>query len=237
MILNMLTTVGGVDGEVTTKSVTFYGGVNETLTLNGPVTYSVNLNENGMGIAAVQTGTYVIIGSKSKEALPNGKTVEITSSTSTATAYPDGAIFWFGNGDSSTDSLASKCGNFVHDVNIHPGDVSRGQTCKNQTVSNNADNISLSFEYNGYGTATRVGAEFYFNKALPTTGYTKLKVLSEGLGTFYTVNSIVTNYSYVSKASAGSLATLTPASYLTYYFDDFLVLVNNTVKIKAIYLE
>ena len=232
----MLTSPGG-DGSVTTQSVTFYGGMNETLTLSGPASYTIPLNENGLGIAAVQTGTYTIIGSKSKAALPNGKTITISSSTSTVTSYPDGAIFWFGNGDTGTDSLASKCGNFVHDVNIHPGDVDRGQTCKNQTVTNNIDNIALHFEYNGYGTSTRVGAEFYFNKAITTTGYTKLKVLSEGLGTFYTTNSIVTNYSYIDSGSAGSLITLTPATYLTYYFDDYLALVNNDVYIKAIYLE
>ena len=235
MILNMLVSTGATAATVTNKSVTFYGGVGETLTLYGDTVQTVALNSNGIGTATIPTGNYIILGSLSKEALPNGKSVTITSSTSTVTAYPSGAIFWFGNGDASGDPLYSKCGSFIHDVDIHPAEASRGKTC-DSSVINNANNIELSYAFNGYGTSYRVGAEFYMKNSMSTSGYSNLNVLSSGSGKFYTVNSIVTNYSYVDKGSAGSLITLTPAPYLTFYYDDYSAYVNSSTLVKAIYL-
>lgn len=235
MILNMLVTVGSTDEVVVQKSVTFYGGVNETLILYGVTNQTVVLDGNGIGSATVPTGNYILMGSLSKAVYPNGRSITITSDTSIVTAYPEGAIYWFGNGDSSGDSLYSKCGGFIGDNTIHPAEVSRGYNC-DISVSDNTNNIGLNYSYNGYGTNYVIGAAFYMKNSISTDGYNSLNIVSSGSGTFYTVNSIVTNYPYVSKANSSLSAVLTPAPYLTFYYGDYATLVDSSTLVKAIYL-
>lgn len=236
MIMNMVVRSNDVKLiERVEVQATLYGAIGETLTLSGPTNTQVVLNEHGIGSATLLTGQYNITGSISKEALPSGRTATLLESDTILTAYPSGAIFWFGNGDASGDPLYSKCGNFIHDVNIHPSEVSRGKTCESSVI-NNTSNIELAYTFNGYGTSYRIGAEFYMKNSISTSGYSNLNVLSSGSGKFYTVNSIVTNYSYVDKGSAGSLITLTPAPYLTFYYDDYSAYVNSSTLVKAIYL-
>lgn len=88
--------------------VTVYGAPSETVTLtplNGsPV--SLTLNANGISsVKEIPIGLYNVIGSTSKEILTSGRSVLVEKNTTKVNAYPDGAIYWFGNGDVNGDSL------------------------------------------------------------------------------------------------------------------------------------
>ena len=104
MIFNIVTKNGSA-------VVSFCGAPNETITLStirGKKLFeNITLNSHGIstGTYKVPVGTYIIKGKTSSEVLPNGRTVKIKKSTTTVSTYPDGAIFWFGNGDKEGDSL------------------------------------------------------------------------------------------------------------------------------------
>jgi hypothetical protein len=99
MILNMIISTGSTDTEVATKSITFYGAPNETLTLYGATMYPIPLDANGTATASVPIGDYLIMGSISKGALSAGRNVSITSETTSVTVYPESALYWYGDGD------------------------------------------------------------------------------------------------------------------------------------------
>lgn len=78
--------------------VSVYGAVNETVTLTsakGEV-FTAITNENGIAAALeLPVGVYTVVGSVSKGALAS-RTVTVDKNTTVVTAYPDGAIYWYG---------------------------------------------------------------------------------------------------------------------------------------------
>ena len=208
------------------KTITFYGAPSETLTLYGSSQYTVQLNSNGTATAEVPTGDYILIGSASKAALPTGKQISITEETTSITAYPPNTIFWYGNGDGSSDTLYSLCGGFSTDYQYYyPSDAgSRGYLTTN-TMYNNADHFYMTMNANAPDGSIYYIAScaMYMKKTINHSGYSKLKIKASGNGAFYTTTVVpsnsATNYSYVSKASVnGGVITLTPSTYLAYYY-------------------
>lgn len=241
MILNMLVGVGGTASSAATKSVTFYGGVGETLTLYGETNETVTLNSNGIGTATVPLGNYLILGSLSKEILPAGKSVTITSSTSTVAAYPDGAIFWYGNGDSESDSLWSKCGGFKSNYVYHPSTADEDKIMT-YTLTSNTNNFTFDFSYDNHTSSSWevASAQLYAANKLSTSGYSSLNVTgSKIIGSFYTTNSLVENFTAVS-SSSDMPVVLTPANYFVYYANPNIqpyTHFSGNLTINAIWLE
>ena len=90
--------------------VSVYGAPNEDITLvssNGKTYSGITLNAYGKSTQTYElpVGSYVIKGSTSVEVYTYGREIKVTKDTTVITAYPPGAIFWFGNGDTSGDSL------------------------------------------------------------------------------------------------------------------------------------
>ena len=93
-----------------TAVVSVYGAANETITLissKGQTYSGITLDEHGISTQAYElpVGSYVIKGSRSIELFTYGREVNIAKDTTVITAYPPGAIYWFGNGKKSGDSL------------------------------------------------------------------------------------------------------------------------------------
>lgn len=93
-----------------TAIVSLYGALSEDVTLtalDGTVYDAVTLNAHGISDITLEipVGIYTITGSVSSEILPEGRMVVVDKDTTKITAYPSGAIYWFGNGDTDGDSL------------------------------------------------------------------------------------------------------------------------------------
>lgn len=110
-----------------TAIVSLYGALGEDITLtalDGTALDPVTLNAHGISDTTfeVPVGIYTITGSVSAEILPEGRMVVVDKTTTKITAYPPGAIFWFGNGDTDGDSLYT--GNFTHTGGHKPSGAS-----------------------------------------------------------------------------------------------------------------
>ena len=126
-------------------TATLYGAPGETLTLSGPTNKTVTLNSNGIGSATLLSGQYTITGSVSKEALPAGRIATLLETNTTLTAYPKGALFWFGNGDNSSDPLWSKCGGFGYGTEIHPA-AGTSSYAYTMSFANNTNSVTLTLK-------------------------------------------------------------------------------------------
>lgn len=91
------------------NEITVYGGMNEVVTLTGDKTFSVTLTGTS-GKLAVPQGDYIITGSLSQAVLPNGRNITVGKDTTAIATYPDGSLFWYGNGWTEGDSLYAKLG-------------------------------------------------------------------------------------------------------------------------------
>ena len=245
MILNMIVSTGSTDAVVVTKSIIFYGAPSETLTLYGSSQYDITLDLNGTATATIPTGDYILIGSASQSTLPTGRSVSVTSSTTSITAYPPNTLFWYGNGDASGDTLYSLCGGFSDEYQYYyPSDVSKRGYLTDNTMYNNATNFRMTMNANAPDGSIYyiASASMFMKKTINSTGYTKLKIKASGNGTFYTTtvtpSNGASNYSYVSKANVnGGVITLTPSTYLAYYYTGQAAMIRGELIIEAIWLE
>ena len=112
------------------------------------------------------------------------------------------------------------------------------------TLSNNATNFSMTMNANSSNGSIYyiAGASLFMKNKITSTGYTKLKIKASGDGTFYTTtvapSNGASNYSYVSKANVnGGVITLTPSTYLAYYYGGQAAVIRGTLTIEAIWLE
>lgn len=184
-------------------AVTVYGAPSETVTItDGTNTYTVTTDSHGISTTTpeVKFGAYTVSGTKSATVtgFASGRSVAVDKTTTTVAAYPPGALFWLGNGDSSGDSLYSKCGGttgYAHKPS------NKSQVVANATVANNADNFAVQVTS---GSSTFYGCTVYMNNSIAIGSYDALKVLSQS-GYNYDANqadacigvpsSITNNYS------------------------------------------
>lgn len=143
MIFNIVTKNGSA-------VVSFCGAPNETITLSttrGKKLFeNIVLNSHGISTETykVPVGTYIIKGKASSEILPNGRTVKIRKSTTTVATYPDGAIFWFGNGNKEGDSLYS--GGFTLQGGHYPDKLGEKQNGGYSQIKKTDKNIGILSE-------------------------------------------------------------------------------------------
>jgi hypothetical protein len=86
------------------------------------------------------------------------------------------------------------------------------------------------------------GASLFMKKPINHTGYTKLKIKASGNGYFYTTtvkpSNGASNFAYVDEGKVtGNVITLTPSTYLAYYYGGQAAKIRGKLTIEAIWLE
>lgn len=130
MIFNMYISGGNDSTTGPVKTVTIYGGANETVYLYGTKSLSIPLDSTGKASVSIPQGDYIISGSMSEQVISGGRLVTITSSTSTVNVFPGKAIYWFGNGHLANSPLLTTYGEYTTTGRT----VATGNETKNYTV-------------------------------------------------------------------------------------------------------
>ena len=224
-------------GGAKTVVVALHGGANEVIQYTGKASGSVTLDANGKktGIE-LKSGAYTFTGKTSGYS----KTVTIKTDA-TVKVHPDGAIFWYGNGDAAGDTLIGKFGGFTFDTEKRPNVGNIGKPPKTTTVTPGETSFEIYYRWNGTGSGYVICANAYMNKAIDTTGYTKLHVYGSmtGSGSWNTTDTLTKGFTPKSKVSS-TPATLTAGKYLVFnqtgYVDPYGTM-KNTITINAIWRE
>ena len=120
----------------------------------------------------------------------------VSSSTTTINVYPDGAIYWFGNGSVANSSLASKCGGAKYSW-TDSGDGGSGTftSITSKTWVGNDKNSMWARMSSSGGLYT---AEIRCNTTYKKGSYTRLRALMKSTGNNFNNGTtfLATNYSY-----------------------------------------
>lgn len=160
-------------------TVSVYGAISETVTItNGTDTYTVTTNANGVGTTTpeVKLGTYTVTGTISVGALPSGRSVTVDKNTTVITAYPAGALFWYGNGDAQGDSLWSKLGGWTHYGGYVPSGGNGAAGSSSQSSSERGFGVSCSCQ----NSPTYYGGTSFSNNAVSLAGYSTIHAIASG---------------------------------------------------------
>lgn len=157
------------------KTVTclFHGAPNETLTLtnmsNGATLTVGPLNAHGISenYTAMDSGVWAIYGSQS-----GYSRVRLIGEDGTYDAYPEGTIYWYGNGDTEGDSLWDICGGFTN---------SKGIVSKNSnsivggyTMSASASDYYYSHSHSCPSSAgSKYGSSVFSANSFPLADYSR----------------------------------------------------------------
>jgi len=214
-------------------TVTLNGGISETISYSGTSSGSVTLGTNGKGTVSLPTGTYTFTGGLSGHSTGS---VSITAAK-TVNVYPAGALFWYGNGDTSGDSLYNSGNTFAEDNYVYPSGASRNKLVT-VTVTAGTNDISIKMKYtssDGYakvatGTAT-------FQRSVNLSGYTKINIKSSGDGTIYAATAKTTGFSSNGSVSASSGGSMNIAPYIAVFNSGYSNKLRWTTTISAIWLS
>ena len=169
--------VGGVARLAFSSEVTVAvnGAPGETVSYAGEASGSVVLDSHGTYAGLVlDSGGYTFTGSVS------GYSKAVTlSDDGTVNVYPDGAIFWYGNGDASGDSLYSKCGGWHFAKGAYPNGYGAGDAGTNQGAGLNGAQTGWSTYANHDGSTSLVGVSSETGASVSFSGYTNLKVICD----------------------------------------------------------
>lgn len=157
-----------------------YGALSETVTLthtDGTV-YTIDTNANGASDTTLDLpfGEYTVTGTVSVDALPSGRTVTVSSETTVVTAYPDGAVFWFGNGYTAGDTLYYQ--GFAEKAWRYSGDGEAATS--GGTVS--LDGTRILCKLSGVGNSTGYAFSCFREGAVDMTDYTSLNCYGKTSG-------------------------------------------------------
>lgn len=209
------------------------GAPGETVTYSGKDSGSVVLNGNGKGtIYQVKAGAYTFTGSIS------GSKAATIKNTGTVNMYPDGAIFWYGNGDAEGDSLWSKCGGWLWDTGCYPSGTNLDEYAKGHSITGNTNDTTLTYSFPNEGKIQGVRAGFKMANAVAHSGYSKLKInATADTGKFYTTETNGAGFTPVDSGAAAESLSLTPSEYLVFFDFGNVYSMSRTTVIKAIWLE
>lgn len=221
----------------------FNGAPSETLTItnvnDSTYTYSTTTNSHGVTDepTTIVKGTYSIKGSISGYTRTG---VSITEA-GTYNAYPDSAIFWYGNGNNTGDTLKSKFSGFAFSTDLRPSVGNISSPPKSYTASAGTNSYNLSYSYQGTGSWKVICANAYIKTAITMGSYTKIRIegSQSGGGKWYTTNSLVHEFSPIA-SSSGTPSTIAGGSYLVFNQTGSIEpygSMNNSIIIKAIYLQ
>lgn len=168
----------GLHGGKRTAVVSVYGAPNESVTLvsrKGQVYSDIALDEHGISTQTYKlpVGSYVIKGSVSRELFANGRQVDIAKETTKITAYPPGAIFWFGNGDKDGDPL------YVGDYTISRGHVPSGKSGivgDTKYSTDESDETSLGVKQSCHSTSGSDHGNTMYSPQIQLSGYSYVNI-------------------------------------------------------------
>lgn len=203
------------------RNIAVNGAVNETITIQNAETNSamgtITTDSSGKGTVSLDNGNYLFISNVAKSTTDinsdYSKNINIIDTTDEINFYPDGALYWYGNGDNSSESLYSKSGGIGSNTYYRSGD-----SVKN-AYDNNIVNNSNNFVINAKSTSSIVlrehGRLYYFNNLINKNSYTDVKSrysLSIGSGiytyssSFNLVGSLANNWTALGSFSIGDNA-------------------------------
>ena len=196
----------------------FNGGISEKLTIKSGSTTVIEVTTNGHGTLdepiELEMGTYTVTGSLSGYT----RNVEVTGDGS-YNAYPDGAIFWYGNGDTSGDTLYSKLGGWITVHGAYP-DGFNGSGASSESKASATTNTNDRYTWaSNTGSSTKYGATSISVNAINYAGYSTLNIIMTGKKDSYNGGKSVvgTCASAVSSAGAFTLqcggASISDCSY------------------------
>ena len=190
--------------------VTLHGGAGEVIQYTGKASGSVTLAANGTKTNVnLKAGTYTFTGKTSGYS----KSVTIKSDT-TVKVHPDGALFWYGNGYTSGDSLYSKLNGWTKTWWRHSGATWTGVT----TGTLSLDGTSIYTSYGPSGNTRGHCFTAYGNNTVDLSNYSALKCKANrsGSGSKWSFLIATTNFSenYARNAYI-SVESSTPTVYST----------------------
>ena len=168
-------------------TVTVNSALSDTITFTGPTSGTIYTNGNGIATGVkLQIGTYTFTSSvaysTSSTSSKYSKSVTITSSTSVVNVYPNGAIYWYGNGYGSSTSLYSVTNGFSSTSSRPSGATNYNGS--SMGIYNKTHYIEFSL---GSQTNKGYGGTVFVSKAVSMSGYSRIKTLTD--------NSLTYNYS------------------------------------------
>ena len=215
--------------------ISINGAPNENLILthsDGTV-YEYTTNDNGIAIVQIKNGTYTV-------QTPHYTRTITISGAGSYNAYPEGAIFWYGNGDNENDSLYNKFGGFIADSQLRP-DVGNVGKVADFTFTQNINSYEINYSWRGTGSGYVIIANAYMKQPISTSGYSKIHIAGSmsGSGGWYTTNSLTHEFTPIATVNTtpaeieiGQYLTFTQSKYVDPYGS-----IGNTIKIDAIWLE
>lgn len=153
-----------------TAIVTLNGAVGETISWTGEATGSVSFGSGQCAVTGIElkVGEYTFTGSVSGYS----KTAAVTKNTTVVSVYPDTAIYWYGNGDASGDSLYSKCGGF----SAYGWAYSGSGSATTPVISTQANYVQGSIS--GVGSSGGYCGTVSMNRAIDVSGLSTLHVVN-----------------------------------------------------------
>lgn len=107
---------------VTSLTVNINGAISDTITITdsgGSTVDTISTDDNGKATATLNFGSYTfnsnVAKSTSDLSVNYSKTVTFSSNTSVVNVYPEGAVYWYGNGDETADDLYLKTNGITSD--------------------------------------------------------------------------------------------------------------------------
>ena len=164
-------------------TVNVNGAINETITYSGTSSGTIKLNNKGKGTATMLTGEYTFKsnvarmpakGDYNKDSVYSNssylytKNVTITG-PQTVNFYPEGSIYWYGNGSIEGSSLFSKCGGIYWKYSDVNGD--HDGTYK-KVAKTNSDGFAY-VEANWYSVRMTSSGGQYYSKAKCSKSFSK----------------------------------------------------------------
>lgn len=184
----------------------FNGAISETLTIKQGSTTVMTVKTNGHGALdepiELEYGSYTVTGSVSGYS----RTFNIQND-GTYSCYPNGAIFWYGNGDTSGDTLWSKCGGWTTILGAYPNGYNKTGAAWESMASGTTNTNNRYTWASNTGSSTKYGATSRITNKINYGSYTKLNVIYNGKRDSYNggCNVIGTCASAVSAAGAFTL--------------------------------
>ena len=181
-----------------TREIQVNGAVNDTIDVaylsTGEVFGTITTDSTGRGSSSLDNGEYLFISGVAMDTSNNSdnysKRIVIDDDTEVINFYPDGAIYWYGNGDDSTESLYSMTGGISSAAYYRSGDSVYAEYESDLTTGNSYATMV------GTGTSSailRVNARsYYFSNSIVKGSYVNIK-------SRYSLTLTSTTYTYSSK--------------------------------------
>lgn len=204
---------------VIVDNITVNGASKETLTFkdsSGNIT-SVTTDDSGKASVSLKVGEYMLTGSVSEY----NKNVTVDISTTEINAYPDGTVYWYGNGDQSDESLFSVTGGFkkASIASIRPANQAVNQEY-DLNISYNQNNVTFNLSKSTYYSSYIViNSSVIMNNQVATSDYSKWHIIGSGSGicNAYAATSLDYEYSYNGTIPINGTNSMAISPYLGFY--------------------